>query len=63
MNITPWLLVLLAYVIGPMYIGWTVTIPKVSIAADIPYINLFYTGVFIMFFILGCLFRYHLGGK
>ena len=63
MNITVWFLVILAYVLGPIYIGWTVTIPKAAVHPDIPNINLFYAGVFIMFFILGCLLRYHLGGK
>ena len=55
--------VLFAYVAGPIYIGWIVTIPKVSIPTGSPGINVFYIGVFIFFFGVGVLLRYHLGVK
>ena len=55
--------VLCAYIFGPMYIGWIVTIPKASIPTESPGINIFYVGVFIFFFGIGVLLRYHLGAK
>ncbi len=61
MNIAAAALVIFAYIIGPIYIGWVVSTPKTE--QPDPLFNAFFCAVFIMFFILGSVLRYHLGAK
>lgn len=61
MNTTAiFLVVVVAYVIGPIYIGWTITLPKTH-TPEAMQINIFYAVIFIMFFILGVILKHHLG--
>lgn len=63
MNILATICLILAYVLGPIYIGWVVTYPKAQITPELSGINIFYVGGFIFFFGVGVLLRYHLGVK